>query len=137
MEIKRLHPGHEGEVIAASILFDGPADPDATRRFLAIEGHHLFLAYEGDRAVGFISGIEMVHPDKGTEMFVYELAVEEGYRRRGIGRDLAERLARTARERGCYGMWVLTDDDNAAALATYRRAGASTESTHVMLAWTF
>jgi hypothetical protein len=35
-------------------------------------------------------------------------------------------------------MWVLTDDDNAAALATYRAAGGGTgpESAQVMLEWT-
>jgi len=34
-------------------------------------------------------------------------------------------------------MWVLTDDDNAAALATYGAAGATRESTSVMLSWAF
>jgi hypothetical protein len=34
-------------------------------------------------------------------------------------------------------MWVLTDEDNEAALATYRAAGSAEESTHVMLSWTF
>jgi hypothetical protein len=46
-------------------------------------------------------------------------------------------LAELARERKCYGMWVLTDDDNAAALATYGSAGATRESTSVMLSWKF
>jgi [ribosomal protein S18]-alanine N-acetyltransferase len=68
-------------------------------------------------------------------MFLYELAVDEPARRQGIGRALVEALARLARERGCYGMFVLTDDDNVAALATYRSAGAGDESRHVMLEW--
>ena len=76
-----------------------------------------------ERAVGFVSGVEVTHPDKGTEMFLYELAVDEPFRRRGIGRALVERLAALAREAGCYGMWVITDDDNAAARATYEGSG--------------
>ena len=32
-------------------------------------------------------------------------------------------------------MWVLTDDDNDAALATYRTTGTTDESSHVMLTW--
>ena len=63
--------------------------------------------------------MEVTHPDKGTEMFLYELAVDEPFRRRGIGRALVERLAALAREAGCYGMWVITDKDNDAARATY------------------
>ena len=70
-------------------------------------------------------------------MLLYELGVDEAARGRGVGAALVEALAGLARERGCYGMWVLTDDDNDAALATYRRAGATEESSHRMLAWGF
>ncbi len=42
-----------------------------------------------------------------------------------------------AQERGCYGMWVLTDADNEAALRTYRRAGGSEPDPQVLLDWTF
>ena len=71
-----------------------------------------------------VSGVETTHPDKGTEMFLYELGVAERFRRRGVGAALVEALADLAGERECYGMWVLTDADNDAALATYARSGA-------------
>ena len=61
----------------------------------------------------------MTHPDKGTEMFLYELGVAQPYRRRRIGTALVMTLRQTAIDNGCYGMWVLTDVDNVAALATY------------------
>jgi ribosomal protein S18 acetylase RimI-like enzyme len=79
----------------------------------------------------------MTHPDKGTEMFLYELAVAEPARRRGVGRALVEALVRRARERACYGMFVFTDDKNAAALATYHGAGAREASSQLMLEWDF
>lgn len=34
-------------------------------------------------------------------------------------------------------IWVLTDEDNAAAIATYEEAGATSEGTHLMLGWKF
>jgi len=114
MDIPVLCPGDDGLVAAASHLFDGPARADATARFIADDTHHLLIAYEDERPAGFVSGVEVTHPDKGTEMFVYELAVDEPFRRRGIGRALLERLAMVARGAGCYGMWVLTDEDNVA-----------------------
>jgi ribosomal protein S18 acetylase RimI-like enzyme len=138
MNVRALGPGDDGAVAAAQHLFDGPSDPAATARFLADPDSHLFVAYDADeRPVGFVSGVEMTHPDKGTEMFLYELAVAESARRRGVGRALVEALIRRARERGCYGMFVFTDDNNAAALATYRGAGARKESPQLMLEWDF
>lgn len=97
----------------------------------------MLVAYEGDHAAGFISGVEVTHPDKGTEMFIYELAVDEGYRRRGIASALIESLKSLAFERGCYGMWVLTDEDNEAALATYVGAAGSPEPGQVVVVWHF
>lgn len=137
MTITAVDRGDDDRVMAASHLFDGPSDVDATRRFLAEPGHHLLIAYEGDEPAGFVSAVEVTHPDKGTEMFLYELGVDERFRRRGVGRRLVERLGEVARERGCYGMWVLTHEHNAAALALYAGAGATAEGGQVMLTWTF
>ncbi len=79
----------------------------------------------------------MTHPDKGTEMFLYELAVDEGSRGQGIGAALVDALRSLAEERGCYGMWVMTDHDNEAARRTYGAAGATDAGSFVMLEWTF
>jgi ribosomal protein S18 acetylase RimI-like enzyme len=136
--IVRLGPGDEDAVLAAASLFDQRPDPEATRRFLAEPTHHLLLAYDdGGEAVGFVSGVEVTHPDKGTEMFLYELAVDESVRRRGIGTALVQALDALARERGCFAMFGFTDADNGAALATYARAGAKTPSSHLMFEWGF
>ena len=117
-------------------LFDSPPLAAATERFLAEPGHHLLFAYDdGGCAVGMISGVEMTHPDKGTEMFIYELGVAPTARMQGIGSRLVGALAEIARRNGCYGMWVGTETDNDAALATYRRAGAGDEAQFVLLNW--
>lgn len=126
------------QVAEAAPLFDDPPHDDAVRRFLHDPTHHLLLARDDEgTVVGFVSGVETTHPDKGTEMFLYELAVDDAAQRRGHGRALVRALADLARERGCYGMFVLTDHDNAAALATYTAAGAGAPEPAVMLSWTF
>jgi ribosomal protein S18 acetylase RimI-like enzyme len=123
-------------VHAAADLFDGPPLAAPTERFLADPGHHLLLAYdERGRAVGMISGVELTHPDKGTEMFIYELAVAPAARLQGVGSRLVAELAAIARRTGCYGMWVGTEPDNTAALVTYRRAGATEEAAFTLLNW--
>lgn len=120
----------DAAVVEAGVeLFDAPPKAAATERFLSSPGHHLLFAYD-DQAddsgavVGMISGVETTHPDKGTEMFLYELGVVPTARKRGVAAELVRALAALAKARGCYGMWVGVDVDNVAALATYRRAGA-------------
>src|SRR5260370_7802446 len=90
MKIERMGPEDRERVMAAGSLFDSPARSDAVNRFLADPNHHLLIAYSGDVPAGFVSGVEVTHPDKGTEMFLYELAVDEAHRRQGIGTPLGE-----------------------------------------------
>ena len=70
-------------------------------------------------------------------MFLYELSVLPANRNRGVGRALVEALADLARSRGCYGMWVGTEPDNAAALTAYLAAGAEPPEPFRSLTWTF
>jgi len=137
IEVRRLGPGDEDALHAARGLFDDRPDPAATRRFLAEPTHHLLVAYDGGAPLGFVTGVELTHPDKGTEMLLYELGVDEAARGRGVGRTLVRALADVAREAGCYDMWVLADADNAAARATYARAGGREASEPVLVEWQF
>lgn len=135
-EIRSLGPGGEQAVHDARELFDDVPDPAATTRFLDEPNHHLLIAYDAaNRPLGFVSGVETTHPDKGTEMFLYELGVSEDSRRRGIAGALVTQLAALARSRGCYGMWTATEHDNVAARATYARAGAATNPPQVFVDW--
>jgi len=112
---------------------------------LAAEGHHLLLAATSHAAgapearfVGFITGMEIHHPDKGTEMLLYELGVDVDHRRQGVGRTLVQALIAVAQSAGCRGMWVPLDPGDThfrAALATYRSAGADELEDAAICAW--
>lgn len=125
------------DVLAAGHLFDEPVRSDWAARFLSEPGHHILLAYEATIPVGMVTGVETTHPDKGTEMFLYELGVDARHRREDVGLALTEALATLARTRGCYGMWVLTNADDTTALATYRSAAPTSEAPAVVLSWSF
>jgi ribosomal protein S18 acetylase RimI-like enzyme len=138
MRIVHAGSGDEQLVLDAAELFDAPPTNAWTAKFLSSEGHHLLVAIDEDGdPVGFVSGVETTHPDKGTEMFLYELSVDPAHRNRGIGTALVGALADLARTRGCYCMWVGTEPGNAAALATYRAAGASPPEPFMSLEWRF
>jgi len=138
-------PGARVEVVTsreaaavAAHLFDDPVEERSLGAFLADERHHLLIAYVDDRPAGFVTGVELFHPDKPKpEMFLYELGVDEPYRGRGLATALLERLIELCRERGCGTMFVLADEDNAAARATYAKAGGEPEPAGIMFVWDF
>ncbi|MDJ0959970.1 MAG: GNAT family N-acetyltransferase [Acidimicrobiia bacterium] len=136
VEIRRVH-ADDAETVLSADVFDGPARPGWTADFLARSGHHLLLARVGTRVVGFVSGIEIAHPDKAPEMLLYELGVLVTDRRKGIGTALVAALRDHAMELGCRGMWVPTDRQSPGAIATYRAAGAAEPDDGVILSWTF
>ncbi|MEX2539888.1 MAG: GNAT family N-acetyltransferase [Actinomycetota bacterium] len=122
-------------VEAARDVFDYEVRTEWAQRFLEDPNHHLCFAYKDEELAGMITGVEITHPDKGTEMFLYELGVAARFRSSGIGKALVAALADVALERGCYGMWVLTDANNEAALRTYQAGGATDSEESVMLTW--
>jgi ribosomal protein S18 acetylase RimI-like enzyme len=138
-------PGSRVEIVTsadaitdAAHLFDDPIDIAMAGAFLDDERHHLVIAYVGDDPAGFVTGVELFHPDKPKpEMFLYELGVDEAYRGRGLATALLLRLVDLCRERGCGTMFALTDGDNAAARATYAKAGGEGEPAGIMFVWTF
>lgn len=69
-------------------------------------------------------------------MLLYSLDVVESAQKRGHGRTLVEAFVDHARSSGCTEVWVLTEDTNAAALATYASAGGTRETMPaVMFTW--
>ncbi len=137
MEIRRVTDPREVE--AARALFGGAAFPVAIDRFLTGPNHHLLIAYDGDEPLGMVTGVEMACPDKGTEMFLYDLNIAESGRRRGVGRALIAALARLARERGCCGTRLLGERDSAATWAADARTPAhrDDEDATILLSWPF
>jgi ribosomal protein S18 acetylase RimI-like enzyme len=82
-----------------------------------------------------VSGVVTQHPDKRPEMFLMELGVDDAARGRGVATALVEALAAHAASLGCSALWTVTEPDNTAALATYRRAGAGSEEQTVTFVW--
>jgi ribosomal protein S18 acetylase RimI-like enzyme len=135
IDIRRIEEDQGAAVAAAGHLFDDVPRRDRTEDFLNREGHHLLIAYVDDGPVGFVTGVEIAHPDKGVEMLLYELGVDETHRRQGVARSLVKALWALARQQGCRGMWVPIEPGNEAATATYRAAGAGPPESAGIMTW--
>lgn len=135
LELQWMTSGDVDTIEAASYLFDDDVDREWTEKFLRQPNHHLCIAYVDDEPAGFVSGVEITHPDKGTEMLMYELGVDDDFRRRGIGRALVVALRDLAQARGCTGVWVPVDDDNGPAMSMYRSLGPDEEARSIIAWW--
>ena len=137
--VRRLGVGDEEVAEEAVRVFaeEAPGLPVDVSAFLARPEAVLFVAVEDDGAVsGWVYGHELVHPDGERTMLLYALDVEEQARGRGHGRSLVTAFVDHAQASGCTEVWVLTDDENTAALATYASAGGDRESRDsVMFVW--
>lgn len=105
-------------------VFDNSIDIPRTEEFLTDSRHHLAVAIDDDRVVGFVSAVHYVHPDKARpELWINEVSVAETHRRQGLGKRLMNAVFEVARELGCTEAWVLTDRENTAAMNLYSAVG--------------
>jgi len=135
VDIRRLGPGDEETAEAACREFGVEGELDSAD-FLARPETALVVAEDESGVAGWVYGHELVHPDGERTMLLYSLDVAERARRQGVGTALVEAFVAHAKDGGCTEVWVLTDDANAAGLATYRAAGGQREPVDsVMFVW--
>ena len=124
MEIRALGPGDIGLLLAvAPGLFDHSVRPDQARAFLANPLNELVVALEDGQLLAFASATVLQHPDKPPSLFVNEVGTRESHQRRGLASAVCRALFARARARGCQGIWLGAEPDNAPALALYRKLG--------------
>ena len=99
-------------------------DAEQGRRFLADPDALLLVARWAGEPCGFLTAYRLQRFDRRrAEVVVYEIGVEEPFRRRGAARALVEEAKRWAAEVGAEDLWVLTEEDNAPARALYAATG--------------
>jgi ribosomal protein S18 acetylase RimI-like enzyme len=119
IDVRRLRPGDESVVLALAVQ-----DPPDATRLLSDERTFYVAALDGERPIGLAFAHELLrrHGDP-TMLFVYDIGVDEAYRRRGVATRLVRELEAIARERGIRTGFVLTNASNDAAMALYRSLG--------------
>jgi ribosomal protein S18 acetylase RimI-like enzyme len=127
MQIRAYEDADQGAVVELwnAVLPDSaPHNEPATsiRNKLAVE-HDLFFLAEID---GAIVGTVMGGYD-GHRGWVYSVAVDPGFRRRGIATSLIQRLEAALIRRGCLKVNLQVRSTNADVIAFYRTLGFDVE----------
>jgi ribosomal protein S18 acetylase RimI-like enzyme len=124
VEVRLLGAGEARLLLTAEPdVFDKPVDRRHAEAFLADPRHHIVVAIEGGRVVGFVSAVDYLHPDKPRELFVNEVGVADRLHRRGIGARMMRAMLAHARTLGCEGAWCGTEVGNLAARGLYVAVG--------------
>jgi aminoglycoside 3-N-acetyltransferase I len=64
------------------------------------------------------------------EIFVYDLAVSEQHRRRGVAKNLILELKKIAKNRGAYLIFIQAERDDAVAIQLYGSFGVREDACH-------
>ena len=144
--IRRLGPADVARAEAAVRAFKRPwpsADShdallasNSLSAFLANPANFLLVAVAENQPdpVGYLLAYRLERPDRqASQMFIYEVDVAEGWRRRGLASALLEEIRRLARAEGMFEAFVLTSRGNEAARSLYARTGAVVEDDHALL----
>ena len=134
MTIRRLAPGDEQALQQLCDRFkDRVPSSEEASRVLARDDVHIWVAEVDRELAGFAYAYVLLRVDGDTSVFLYELDVDEQFRRRGIGRALVEQARELARREGVLKMWVDTAYDNEPAQRTYAAAGGTPSTDPVLV----
>jgi len=142
MTIRRLTaedlPLMSGLLTMFGVAFDevdtyGAHRPDDAylRGLLESDSFVALAAVEQGVVVGGLAAYELKKFEQPrSEMYIYDLAVAEAHRRKGIATGLIEALKGLAASRGVYVIFVQADPIDAPAVALYEKLGARENVLH-------
>ena len=108
-----------------------PPDDDYLARLLGKDHVFALVALDGETVVGGLVAYELEKFEQArSEVYIYDLAVAETHRRRGIATALIRRLGELAKERGAWVMFVQADYVDPPAVALYETLGTREEVLH-------
>ena len=127
--VRRLKPGDEARVGHVATSFKtAQCSTSRANRFLSNAANYLVVAERGDELLGFVLAYRLERLDReAAQLFVYEVGVTPRHRRSGIGARLMEYVRDLVSEESLMEAFVLTDQDNDAAVGLYRSTGGQVE----------
>lgn len=141
-EIRKLDERHVGFMRGLLDCFGEAFEDDETYcsaqpddRYLAdlLSDSSFFAiaAIDDGLVVGGLAGYELRKFEQPrSELYIYDLAVRESHRRRGLATALIERVRQVARDRGAWVIYVQADLDDEPAIALYSGIGKREDVLH-------
>src|SRR5699024_8128944 len=94
------------------------------KSMLSNENFIALAAFSGVQIIGGLAAyVLQKFEQERTEIYIYDIAVAEEYRRRGVASRLIETLKKIASQRGAYVIFVQADRGDDPAIALYTKFG--------------
>lgn len=134
-QVHRLAAGDIGTFRAMLAMFGRAFEDEATyigaqpeadylRRLLGGEQFIALAAVADGTVIGGLAAYELPKFEQArSEIYIYDLAVAEEHRRKGVATALIEALKPIARQRGAWVIYVQADPPDAPAVALYDKLG--------------
>ena len=108
-----------------------PAGPDHLEKLLADDKFIALVAYVDGEMAGAIAAYELVKFEaERSEIYIYDLAVIERYRRQGVATALIAAVQEIGRDKGAWVVFVQADPPDEPAVALYDKLGIREEVLH-------
>jgi aminoglycoside 3-N-acetyltransferase I len=125
-----------GEAFGDMDAYQSAVPRDAYLRSLLTKPHFIVLvAVAGKKVIGGLAAyvLEKFEQER-REIYIYDLAVQEQHRRKGIATKLIKELRHIAYEQGAYVIYVQADKVDDAAIKLYESLGTKEDVFHFDIA---
>ena len=110
---------------------DDQPDDAYLRSLLAGNTFIAVAAFAGTQVVGALAAYELRKFEQArSEIYIYDLAVEEAHRRQGLSTAMIEALKGEAARRSAYVIYVQADYGDDPAIALYTKLGTREDVMH-------
>ena len=114
---------------------DQQPDDDYLRQLLSGSAFIAVAAFSGGKVVGGVAAYVLPKFEQArSEMYIYDLAVQESSRRMGVATAMIAELRKLATARGAYVIFVQADYGDEPAIALYAKLGVREEVLHFDIA---
>jgi len=111
-----------------------PANKTQTTVLLNNPAFIALVALDGNNVIGGITAYELPMLTKAKpEIFIYDVAVQKEYQRKGIGKKLMAALFALAKERGAGEVFVAAHHEDKHAMKFYRSLGGKAEKANMFV----
>jgi aminoglycoside 3-N-acetyltransferase I len=124
-----------GEAFGDEETYQRAVPSDAYLERLLAKPHFIAVAAlegdEGEEVVGGLAAYELEKFERArSEIYIYDLAVREDHRRKGVARGAIGELQRIAKDRGAYVIFVQADRGDDPAIRLYESLGTREDVHH-------